>query len=67
MNYRVLVDAKLKELLDKTPDDTFGDVLYSIARTIDTSKVTSKNKLRDIEDKVFYTAICKAINLETSE
>lgn len=67
MNYIPLIKDKLDELSKSAPDLSFGELLYSILRKpILVQKPTSANIawLLDIENKDFYTALEKAMEVE---
>lgn len=69
-NYKSLAAHGLKELIDMTPDMSFGEVLYSVLRKQNLSSRPSLENtywLTQISDEDFFHATERAIKDELAE
>lgn len=67
MNYIPLIFQKFKELKNTADDFSFGELLYSILRKPileQSPQDANVNWLKKIEDRDYYTAVEKALEVE---
>lgn len=66
INYKPLILDKISEFIEKLPEYSVGDVLFSTFTQLHKSGVEfSKSTLLDLTDKQIYSALDKAIKDET--
>jgi len=65
-NYRPLAKDKLKEMIDKYPDYTIGEIIYS-ALIHTGAEINTKKDIRNLSDYQIYAGLDRAISLEEKE
>jgi hypothetical protein len=67
MNYKANCHQELKEFSKDTPEYTFGDILFSVLKSVAPGRGSSMAFLRDITDEEYFTLIEKTREKEKKE
>jgi hypothetical protein len=67
VNYKPLFCDKVREFMDKCPDHTLGEFVYSLMRQLakNGTPIDSKSDALNLTDKQLYSSICKTIKEES--
>lgn len=67
VNYKPLFCDKIQEFIDKCPDHTLGEFVYSLMRQLSKSgtPIDSKSDALRLTDKQLYSSICKVVKEES--
>ncbi len=69
VNYKPLFCDKVQEFINKCPDHTLGEFIYSLMRQLAKSgtPIDMKSDALDLTDKQLYSSICKIVKEESIE
>jgi hypothetical protein len=67
MNYKANCHEELKQLSKDNPDYTFGDILFSVLKSVAPGKGSSMTFLREITDEEYFTLIEKTREKEKED
>ena len=64
LNYKPLIQAKIKEFYEKLPDYSFGNILYSALSVKFKNKDFKKGDIFALNDEEVYEILSKSLMIE---